>query len=264
MGSRFTGRVALITGAGTGIGAATARLIVAEGGKVVLTGRRPAPLAEVAGPLGDAAAALPADAADGAAMAAVVAEATERFGRIDVVVANAGGHGLGTAGETTDEGWQLALDANLTSAFVTIRAALPGLVDGGGAVVLVSSLAGLFAGPAVAGYTATKHALVGLSRSVARDYGRHGVRSNVVCPGWVRTAMADEQMDRFGESRGISRDDAYALLTENTPLGRPAEAEEVASVIAFLASSDASIVSGATVTADAGASAVDLPTIELA
>ncbi|CCH30716.1 SDR family oxidoreductase [Actinosynnema sp. NPDC047251] len=264
MGSRFTGRVALITGAGTGIGAATARLVVAEGGKVVLTGRRPAPLAEVAGPLGDAALALPADAADGAAMAAVVAEATERLGRIDVVVANAGGHGLGTAAETTDEGWQLALDANLTSAFVTIRAALPGLVDGGGSVVLVSSLAGLFAGPAVAGYTATKHALIGLSRSIARDYGKHGVRSNVVCPGWVRTAMADEQMDRFGESRGLSRDDAYALLTENTPLGRPADAEEVASVIAFLASSDASIVSGAIVTADAGASAVDLPTIELA
>ncbi len=264
MGSRFTGRVALITGAGTGIGAATARLIVAEGGRVVLTGRRPAPLEEVAGPLGDAALALPADAANGPAMADVVARATAHFGRIDVVVPNAGGHGLGAAADTTDEDWKLALDANLTSAFVTIRETLPGLVDGGGSVVLVSSLAGLFAGPAVAGYTATKHALIGLSKSIARDYGKHGVRSNVVCPGWVRTAMADEQMDRFGGSRGLSRDEAYALLTENTPLGRPADADEVANVIAFLASSDASIVSGAIVTADAGASAVDLPTIELA
>ncbi|MEJ2859303.1 MULTISPECIES: SDR family NAD(P)-dependent oxidoreductase [unclassified Saccharothrix] len=264
MSGRFAGRVALITGAGTGIGAATARRVVAEGGRVVLTGRRPGPLASVAEPLGSSALALPADAADGPAMKAVVAQAVERFGRVDVVVANAGGHGIGAAGDTTDEAWQLSLDANLTSAFVTIREALPQLVDGGGAVVLVSSLAGLFAGPGVAGYTSTKHALVGLSRSIARDYGRFGVRANVVCPGWVRTSMADEQMDRFAVAKGLDREAAYALVTSNTPLGRPAEADEVAALIAFLASPEASIVTGAVVTADAGASAVDLPTIALA
>ncbi|MFD7660943.1 SDR family NAD(P)-dependent oxidoreductase, partial [Actinosynnema sp. NPDC059797] len=200
----------------------------------------------------------------GTAMAGVVAAARSRFGRVDVVVANAGGHGLGAAADTTDEDWRLAVDANLTSAFVTVRAALPGLVDGGGSVVVVSSLAGLFAGPAVLGYTTTKHALIGLTRSVARDYGRFGVRANAVCPGWVRTPMADEQMDRFGSGRGLSRAEAYALVTEHTPLGRPAEAAEVAAVVAFLASDEAAVVSGAVVTADAGASAVDLPTIALA
>ncbi|MEU5696464.1 SDR family oxidoreductase [Actinosynnema sp. NPDC020468] len=261
---RFTDRVALITGAGTGIGAATARRVVAEGGKVVLVGRRPVPLYEVAEQLGTSALVLPADASDSAAMGAVVEQATAHFGRVDVIVANAGGHGLGAAGDTTDAGWRQALDANLTSAFVTIRAALPGLVNGGGSVVLVSSLAGLFAGPEVLGYTATKHALIGVTRSIARDYGKHGVRANAVCPGWVRTAMADEQMDRFGESRGLTREQAYDLVTENTPLGRPGTADEIANVIAFLASSDSAIVSGAVVTADAGASAVDLPTIELA
>lgn len=261
---RFTDRVALVTGAGTGIGAAVARRLVAEGAAVVLTGRRPEPLREVAAELGDRALAVPADAARGAAMAGAVAAARERFGRVDVVVANAGGHGLGAAADTTDEDWRLAVEANLTSAFVTVRAALPSLVSGGGSVVVVSSLAGLFAGPAVLGYTTTKHALIGLTRSVARDYGRFGVRANVVCPGWVRTPMADEQMDRFGARRGLSRADAYALVTEHTPLGRPAEAAEVAAVVAFLASDDAAVVSGAVVTADAGASAVDLPTIALA
>lgn len=264
MAGRLDGRVVLITGAGTGIGAATARRVVAEGARVVLTGRRLAPLREVAGPLGEDALALPADAADSAAVRDLVATATDHFGRLDVVVANAGGHGLGAALDTDDTAWQRSLEVNLNTAFVTIREALPALLVRGGSVVLVSSLAGLFAGPGVCGYVTTKHALIGLTRSIARDYGRRGVRANVVCPGWVRTAMGDEQMDEFGAARGLTRDQAYALVTENTPLGRPAEPEEVASVIAFLASPDAAIVSGAIVTADAGASAVDLPTIELA
>ncbi|WP_026421584.1 SDR family NAD(P)-dependent oxidoreductase [Actinokineospora inagensis] len=258
---RFADTVALITGAGTGIGAATARRIVAEGGKVVLTGRREAPLRAVAADLGDSALVVPADAADSAAMKAVVAAAVEKFGRLDVVVANAGGHGLGTALDTDDAGWKLAVEVNLTSAFVTIREALPALCERGGSVVLVSSLAGLFAGPAVAGYVTTKHALIGLTRSIARDYGKHGVRANAVCPGWVRTPMADDQMDELGKAKDVDRDGAYRIVTENVPLGRPAEPEEVASVITFLASRDASIVSGAVVTADAGSSAVDLPTI---
>ncbi|KAA2267132.1 SDR family oxidoreductase [Solihabitans fulvus] len=261
--NRLAGRVALITGGGTGIGAAAARRLVEDGARVVLTGRRADPLREVAEPLGDAALALSADAADSSAMRAVVAETVDRFGRLDVVVANAGGHGLGAALDTDDKSWQDSLDANLTSAFVTIRESLPALLVRGGSVVLVSSLAGLFSGPGVCGYVTTKHALIGLTRSIARDYGRKGVRANVVCPGWVRTAMGDVQMDEFGAARGISRAEAYALVTENTPLGRPAEPEEIASVIAFLASQDSSIMSGAVLTADAGASAVDLPTIEL-
>lgn len=263
MGSsnRFAGQVALITGAGTGIGAATARRLVAEGASVVLTGRREGPLREVAGSIGDAALVLPGDAADSDAVRGIVADTTDHFGRLDVVVANAGGHGLGAALDTDDRAWREGIEVNLSSAFVTIRESLPALMVNGGSVVLVSSLAGLFAGPGVCGYVTAKHALIGLTRSIARDYGRHGVRANVVCPGWVRTAMGDEQMDEFGASKGISREEAYALVTRDTPLGRPAEPGEVASVIAFLASSDSSIMSGAVLTADAGASAVDLPTI---
>jgi meso-butanediol dehydrogenase/(S,S)-butanediol dehydrogenase/diacetyl reductase len=264
MAKRMAGRVALITGAGTGIGAATARRLVAEGANVVLCGRRPDPLHEVAAELGDAGFVAPGDAARTEDARRVVADGVQRYGRLDLLVANAGGHGLGTVGETTDDAWRESLDTNLNSAFVMIREALPHLVARGGSVVVVSSLAGLFAGPGVAGYVTTKHALIGLTRSLARDYGRRGVRVNALCPGWVRTPMADEEMDELGAARGLDRDAAYRLVTRDTPLGRPATPDEIAGIVAFLLSDDSAAMTGSVVTADSGASATDLPTIAFA
>lgn len=262
--SGFASRTALVTGAGTGIGAATARLIAGRGGNVVLSGRRAAPLYALAEEIGPVAVSAPADVTDGAAVERVVARAVEAFGGLDVVVANAGGHRPGAAADVDDEAWRYSLGANLDSAFVTIRAALPRLRATRGNVVLVSSIAGLFAGPSVVGYVTSKHALIGLMRSVARDYGRHGVRANAVCPGWVRTPMADQQMDVLAAGRGISREEAYALVSADTPLGRVAEPDEVARVIGFLASADASAVTGSVVVVDCGAGAVDLPTLAFA
>lgn len=264
MTKRLAGRVALITGGGTGIGAATARRLVAEGSAVVLSGRRPEPLRELAGELGGQARAVAGDAADAADVRRMVAEAIASFGQLDLVVAGAGGHGLGAVADTDDAAWQQSLHSNLTSAFVTVREAMPSLCAGGGSVVVVSSLAGLFAGPAVAGYVTTKHALIGLTRSLARDYGRYGVRVNALCPGWVRTAMADEQMDVLAAAKGIDRAAAYALATRDTPLGRPAEPAEMAGIIAFLLSDDSAAMTGSVVVADSGAAAVDLPTIAFA
>jgi NAD(P)-dependent dehydrogenase (short-subunit alcohol dehydrogenase family) len=258
---RFQGRVALVTGAGTGIGAATCRRLVSEGARVVLTGRREAPLCAVAQPLGEHALVVAADAADTGDVRRVVRTALDAFGRLDTVVANAGGHKLGPVGELDDETWHFNLRTNLDTAFVTVRESLPALSESRGSVVVISSLAGLFAGPAVAGYTTTKHALIGLTKSLARDYGRSGIRVNAVCPGWVRTEMADGQMDDLGSLHGIGREQAYALATKDTPLGRPADPAEIASVIAFLASDDAAVVTGTMVVADSGASCVDLPTI---
>lgn len=262
--NRFAGTVALVTGAGTGIGAAVCRRLVAEGGRVVLSGRRAGPLAEVAEPLGDRALTVPGDAAEGEDARRIVAAAVEAFGRLDIVVANAGGHRPGAAADTDDEAWRYSMRTNLDSAFVPIREALPHLIANRGNVVVVSSIAGLFAGPGVVGYVTTKHALIGLTRSVARDYGRQGVRVNAVCPGWVRTAMADEQMDVLAERHGIDRAAAYAMVTEDVPLGRPAEADEVANLIAFLASPEASAMTGSVVVADCGATCVDLPTLAFA
>jgi meso-butanediol dehydrogenase/(S,S)-butanediol dehydrogenase/diacetyl reductase len=194
----------------------------------------------------------------------VLAAALETFGSLDVVVANAGGHVPGAAADTDDESWRYSLHANLDSAFVTVRESLPHLARSRGNVVVVSSIAGLFAGPGVVGYVTAKHALVGLTRSVARDYGRAGVRANVVCPGWVRTSMADEQMDELAGRRGGSRADAYAVVARDTPLGRVAEPEEVAGVIAFLAGPEASAMTGSVVVVDCGAGSVDLPTLAFA
>lgn len=257
---RFKNKTALITGGGTGIGAATARRMAAEGANVVLVGRRKEPLAEVAAET--RALVVAADAADGAAMAAAVAAAVERFGSLDLLIANAGGHGVGPTVSMTDETWSMATRLNLDTAFASARACLPELMKHKGAIVVVSSIAGLFAGPDAAGYVTMKHALIGLAKSLARDYGRKGVRTNTVCPGWVATAMADEQMQHIMALHNLkSIDEAYALVTRDVPLGRPATAEEVASVICFLASPDAAMVNGAVVTVDGGATTVDLPTL---
>jgi NAD(P)-dependent dehydrogenase (short-subunit alcohol dehydrogenase family) len=194
-------------------------------------------------------------------MRAAIDTVTERFGGLDVLVANAGGHGLGSATETDDQSWAQARHANLDTAFVAAREALRALIPRRGNIVLVASIAALAAGPQVCGYTTFKHAMIGLMRSLARDYGPQGVRVNAVCPGWVRTPMADEEMQPLMQARGITLDDAYALVTADVPLRRAATAAEIAAVCRFLASDDASIVTGAVVAADGGSTIVDVPTL---
>ncbi|MEV7798619.1 SDR family oxidoreductase [Microbacterium foliorum] len=260
VGSTVSGRVVVITGGGTGIGAAIAERYAAEGAHVVVVGRRPEPLRAVA----DAVGAHPviADAADTASAQAAVAEVLATFGRLDVLVANAGGHGFAPVADTDDDSWDAAIRANLTTAFVMAREALPSLIEAKGQIVIVSSLAGLFAGPSVAGYTVGKHALIGLTRTLARDYGRRGVRVNAVCPGWVQTPMADDEMDEFATQAGLgSREEAYATVTADVPLQRPARPAEVASVVRFLGSGESSYVTGAVIVADGGSHVVDVPTI---
>lgn len=256
----FTGKVAFVTGGGTGIGAAVARRFVEAGGKAALMGLQREPVERVAASLD--ALAIAGDAADSAAVRAAVQHARDRFGGIDVLVANAGGHGVGSLLDTDDASWAQATRTNLDTAFVCARETMPVLVERGGCVVVVSSLAGHFAGPDVVGYVTTKHALIGLTRSIARDYGRHGVRANAVCPGWVATEMADEQMRALVAKLKL-RDvaEAYRLVTRHVPLGRPAEPDEVADAVLFLASQRARMITGTTLMVDGGASAVDLPTI---
>ena len=249
----------VITGAGTGIGAACARLYAGEGANLVLIGRRREPLEQLAQEIGGLV--LAGDAACPATWDGFVAQIRQRFGRIDVLLACAGGMGLGSATETSPQAWETAVRSNLDSAFYSARACLPLLQESAGNIVLIASIASLAAGPGVCGYTTTKHALLGLNRSLARDYGPKGVRVNAVCPGWVRTPMADEEMQVLMKFHGETLQQAYDRVCADVPLRRPASAEEIAHVCRFLASPHASIITGATLVADGGSSIVDVPTL---
>jgi len=256
------GKVVLITGGGTGIGAACARRFAEEGAHVCVLGRRKDLIERVAADVSGLA--LVADASQAQDMKSALQIAVDRFGGIDVLVANAGGHGVGDALNTDDSSWAQARLANLDTSFVAARETLPFILERRGAIVFIASIAALAAGAEVCGYTTFKHAMLGLTRSLARDYGPRGVRVNAVCPGWVRTPMADEEMKPLMQGRGLTLDQAYALVTSDVPLRRAAAPEEVAAVVRFLASEDASIVTGAVIVADGGSTIVDVPTLAFA
>lgn len=258
----LAGKVAVVSGGGTGIGAACVRRLAAQGATVGVLGRRRELVEALAAEQGGFA--LVADAGNEEDMEKAMASVLERHGRLDILVANAGGFGQGSCTDTRLADWHKAFEANLNTAFVSARASLPLLIRQRGAIVFVASIAALAAGPNVCGYTTFKHALIGLSRSLARDYGPYGVRSNVVCPGWVRTPMADEEMLALMARHGLSLDEAYARVTADVPLRRPADPAEIAEVCAFLVSPAASIVTGAVLTADGGATIVDVPTLAFA
>jgi NAD(P)-dependent dehydrogenase (short-subunit alcohol dehydrogenase family) len=254
---RLDGKVAIVSGGGSGIGAATARRFAAEGAKVVVTGRRPGPLEALAAEIGGRA--VPGDVTDPACAPAAVAAAHEAFGGLDVVLANAGVGFGGSAADVDDERWSRTIDVNVTGVLRLVRAAIPELlVRGAGSIVLVSSVSGLVSSTDSAAYDTSKAALIGLARSLAVDYGPRGIRTNALCPGWVVTPMGDESMDELAAARGITREDAYALATAHVPLRRAATAEEIAACCLFLASDESSIVTGSMLVADGGGTAVDV------
>jgi meso-butanediol dehydrogenase / (S,S)-butanediol dehydrogenase / diacetyl reductase len=259
---RFEGKVALITGGGTGIGAATARRIASEGGKVIVTGRRPAPVAAIAEEVGGVG--LAGDTTDFNHLKAAVAIGVERFGGIDVLVANAGAENMGSVLDVSLEEWHKTLHVNIDGAMLASRAAIPEMQRrGGGAIVIVSSLAGLTGGPSFAAYMTSKTALIGLSRSIAADYGRQRIRSNVICPALIHTDMPRRGLEGLAAHRGCSIDVIFQELVRFYPLGRAGTVDEIAGSIAFLASDDAGFITGAVLAADGGASIVDVSPIGL-
>lgn len=252
-------RVALVTGGGTGIGAATARRLAAEGYAVAVTGRRRGPIEEVAAALGGLA--VQADTAVEADAEQAVAETVARFGSLDALVLNAGIGGEGSLLDADPAVFERVLRVNLTGAFLTARAAIRHLLARRGAIVTVSSAAGLRASPGSLAYASSKAGLAMLTQCIALDHGPQGVRANCVCPGWVRTPMADEEMGDLGARLGTDRNGAYAACLVDVPLRRAATTEEIAGTIAWLLSPDAAYVNGAVIPVDGGHTTVDVATL---
>jgi len=248
--------VALVTGGGTGIGAAVARRLSAEGYDVAVTGRRSAPIEEVAAEVDGLAVVADTTVADDASRA--VAETVDRFGGLDALVLNAGIGGVGSLLDLDPDVFDRVFRVNVTGAFLTARAAIPHLLERGGAIVTIASISALRAAPESLAYCSSKAALAMLTQCIALDHGADGVRANCLCPGWVRTPMADSEMDVLGLD---SREGAYAVATQDVPLRRPSEPEEVAAAVAWLLSDDASYLNGAVIPADGGATIVDVGTL---
>ena len=188
----------------------------------------------------------------------------EAFGRLDVLVSCAGVEGEGSVTTTTPDEWRRVMDANLEAMMQIARASIPAMLEGsGGSIVNVSSLAAHVAPGNMAAYVTSKSAVLGLTRSMAVDYGPLGIRVNTLSPGWVWTPMSQDEMRMYAEAKGITADEAVAHATRYLPLGRMAEPVEIARCARFLASDDASFVTGATLVADGGSSAVDVGYVSL-
>lgn len=261
--SRFEGRVALVTGAASGMGAATAAGLAAEGARVVLFDRQADRVQAVGAGLGGVAVA--GDASRAADAERAVAAAVDEFGGLDCLITCAGADvGGGALGDLSAADWEQALQANLETCVVTVRAALPELVKRRGAIAIVASLGAFTSGPGLAGYVTAKSALLGLTRSLAVDYGPVGVRVNAVCPGWIDTPMVAGAMEDFARRLGISAEEAHARATAPLPLRRAGRAEEVAGVCLFLVSDDSAFVTGSAIVVDGGTMAANVGTAAFA
>ncbi|KHL02475.1 SDR family NAD(P)-dependent oxidoreductase [Sinomonas humi] len=249
----------LISGAAGGLGSAVARRFAADGARVALSDINAAQVAELANELGGIA--LPADGTDRGAVREVVEDAASAFGGLEAVIGVQGAQVKSTTNPSSNDGWDKSLAVNLNGQFYFAAEAIPHLLKSQGSIVLVSSSAGILSGPPGAlGYTAAKHGVVGLARWLAREYGPRGIRTNCITPGWIRTPLGDGGMEYIAERDGITLDEAYERTTALVPMRRAAHPGEIASVCAFLVSSDASMVNGHVLVADGGAAVVDSST----
>jgi NAD(P)-dependent dehydrogenase (short-subunit alcohol dehydrogenase family) len=247
MTGRLDGQTALVTGAATGIGRAVAERFAAEGANVVLFGLEGADLSAVARQCGGVA--VEGDVTRGGDIERAVAACGRR---LDIVVNAAGLIAIDSPAQVDDETWRRVFAVNVEGPMAVCRAALPMLIAAMGCVVNVSSVAAFNASPNTTAYAASKSALVSYTRSLAHAHGADGVRANCVAPGWVRTPMSEMEMRLAAEASGATAEAEFESLAARIALRRVATPAEIAACCLFLASEDASFVTGTVLIADGG------------
>jgi NAD(P)-dependent dehydrogenase (short-subunit alcohol dehydrogenase family) len=248
---RVEGKVCVVTGAGSGIGRASALRLAEEGGKVLcadINGATADETAALATAAGGQAVGRQVDVSDSSAVDAMVADAVERWGRLDVLVNNAGVNIPGVLHEVSNEVIDRTLAVNVKGQIYGCRAAIPHMLQGGGgSIINISSVNGLVSEPFLAVYSASKGASVMLTKGVALDYAKKGIRCNVICPGWVDTPINYAHAEMLGGLQHV-----YDTIDSFQPIGRPGEPIEIAHVVLFLASDEASFMTGSVLAVDGG------------
>ena len=241
----LSGQHAVVTGAGRGIGAAIARALLAEGASVSLLGRDQARLAASAASLGGSTQAVVVDVADENSVRAAFATIRERFPRIDILINNAGQADSAPLAKTSTEIWQRMLAVNLTGTFLCCREVVTAMMKQGyGRIVNVASTSGLVGYAYVSAYSAAKHGVIGLTRSLALETAKSGVTINAVCPGYTETDLVHDALANIVQKTGKSEIEARATLTAGNPQGRFVQPEEVASTVLWLCARESASITG--------------------
>jgi meso-butanediol dehydrogenase / (S,S)-butanediol dehydrogenase / diacetyl reductase len=256
---KLKGKVALITGGGTGIGTAIVKRFVTEGAKVCLTGRRKEMLDEVARSLpSGTVTTCSGDVSKDDDVERMVKTTVSFGGRLDVLVNNAGIASQVPVADLSREEWQRVFDVNLTGPFLLMKASIPHMIKGGGgSIINIASVGGLRCLSGFPAYCSSKAGLIMLTQQAALDYGRHNIRCNAICPGGIKTEMTEKEFGQLGKTLGMETDSFFAMISKVLPLQRFGQPPEIGGVCTFLASDDSSFMTGAALVIDAGNAVVD-------
>ncbi|MEX3009869.1 SDR family NAD(P)-dependent oxidoreductase [Hoeflea sp. TYP-13] len=250
--AELSGKHAVVTGGGSGVGASIAQALAEAGATVTVSGRRRDVLDDVA-KTSDRISAMTCDVTDPDSVASLFSSVCAAHGGVDIVIANAGAAESVPFSKQDIDGWRKAIDVNLTGAFLTMQAGLSAMAGKDwGRIITIASVAGLRGYPYVAAYCAAKHGVVGLTKSVAMEVAKTGITVNAVCPGYTQTPMLERTLDNIMEKTGMSREDAAKALLRQNPTGQFVQPEEVAQTVQWLCGPNSASITGQALSVSGG------------